>query len=86
MQIDSSNVSFPYEGILGLSPDVRDNVDDPLSLGAPVPLHLKNTGKIAEAIVAIDMYQDTTKTSTITFGGYDKLKFRNLTDTELEWF
>ena len=83
MLVDSSNVSFPYQGILGLSPNVADSVDDPLSLGAPVPLHLKNTGKIASAIVALDMYQDTTKQSTITFGAYDATKFRNLTDTNL---
>lgn len=31
---------FPYEGILGLSPDV--NGDDYLTLGVPLPMHLLN--------------------------------------------
>lgn len=77
---------FPYDGILGLSPDINDG--DYLTLGSPIPLHLKKTNKIGSAIVAIDMHQDSSLESTLTFGGYDVAKFRNKTEKpeDLKWF
>ena len=53
-----SGIIFPYDGIMGLSPDVDG--DTLISLGVPIPLHLKNTNKIASGIAAIDMYADPT--------------------------
>jgi hypothetical protein len=44
---------FPHDGILGLSPDIKG--DDYLTLGEPMPMHMKKKKKIARAIVAIDM-------------------------------
>jgi hypothetical protein len=44
---------FPHEGILGLSPDVKG--DDYLTLGVPMPVHLKKKGRIESAIIALDM-------------------------------
>lgn len=79
MLINSCNATFPYQGILGLSPNVDDG--DILTLGVPIPLHLKNSGKIQHATVSLDMWQDTSKESFITFGGYDTSRFRNKTDT-----
>jgi Eukaryotic aspartyl protease len=84
MLINNANSTFPYQGILGLSPNVDDG--DYLTLGSPIPLHLKKTGKIQNAMVALDMYQDTTIQSTIMFGGYDESKYRNKTDKSLQWF
>ena len=61
-----SGVIFPYDGILGLSPDVDG--DTLLTLGVPIPLHLKNTNKINKAIAAIDMYSDPNVQSTLVLG------------------
>lgn len=76
---------FPYDGILGLSPNVDG--DSVLSLGVPIPLHLKRTNKIARGVVGIDMRRDGVG-STITFGRIDTIRFRNKTETEatLKWF
>jgi hypothetical protein len=38
---------------LGLSPDVDDG--DILTLGVPLPVHLKKNGRIAKAVIGIDM-------------------------------
>jgi len=51
-----------------------------LTLGVPIPLHLKNTNKIASGIAAIDMYADPTIQSTLVLGAYDITKFRNKTE------
>ena len=82
---DTKNL-FPYDGVLGLSPDINDG--DYLTLGAPIPLHLKKTNKIANAIVSIDMHQDDTHQSTMTMGGFDETKFRNKSEkySDLKWF
>lgn len=50
---DAGIFRFPYDGILGLSPDVDDG--DILTLGVPLPVHLKNKGRILRAIIGIDM-------------------------------
>jgi len=84
MLVNSCNASFPYQGILGLSPNVDDG--DIITLGVPIPIHLKNSGKITNAIVSLDMWQDTSKESFMTLGGYDVTRFRNKTDTNLIWF
>ncbi len=86
MVIDSTDGLFPYEGILGLSPNIDDNKDQQFTLGTPIPLHLKTNGKIQNAIVSLDMHQDPKKESFIIFGGYDATKFRNKSDTTLQWF
>lgn len=86
MLINGANSSFPYQGIFGLSPNIDDDTQDALTLGAPVPLHLKKSGKIQNAIVSLDMWQDTTKDSFIVIGGYDVTRFRNKTDRDLKWF
>jgi hypothetical protein len=84
MLINSANSTFPYQGILGLSPNVDDG--DILTFGVPIPLHLKNSGKITSALVSLDMWQDTSKDSFIVFGGYDTTRFRNKSDSQLQWF
>lgn len=77
---------FPYEGVLGLSPDVSG--DDYLTLGVPLPIHLKQKGSIKTAIVGIDMHQNTKEQSSLTIGKIDTSKFRNKGETELtlKWF
>lgn len=84
MLINSASATFPYQGILGLSPNIDDG--DILTFGVPIPLHLKNSGKIQTALVSLDMWQDTSKDSFITFGGYDTSRFRNKSDVNLNWF
>lgn len=77
---------FPYTGILGLSPDV--NGDNYLTLGVPLPQHLKNIGKISKAYVGIDMKKDPSAQSTLTLGKFDTSKFRNKSEKfeNLKWF
>ena len=47
---------FPYDGILGLSPDVDG--DNYLTLGVPMPVHMKRKKRINRAVVSIDMKKD----------------------------
>ena len=70
--------NFPYDGVLGLSPNVDGN--SLISLGVPIPVLLKNNGKITNAIVGIDMNRDVTVPSSITLGVIDQTKFRNKTE------
>lgn len=75
---------FPYDGILGLSPDVHG--DNYLTLGVPLPIHLKNINKIEKAIVGVNMYKNSAN-ATIEFGKIDPGKLRNKTETinDLYW-
>ena len=75
---------FPYDGVLGLSPDVHG--DNYLTLGVPLPIHLKNIGKIAKAIVGVNMYRNSAN-ATMDFGKIDVNKLRNKTETIdlLDW-
>lgn len=84
--VNDRNNPFPYQGILGLSPDVDG--DDVLTLGVPLPIHLKNKGRINRAIVGIDMQKDPNVQSSLTIGKFDTTKFRNKTEREqdLVWF
>lgn len=73
--------------MLGLSPNVDG--DDVLTIGVPLPVHLKNKGKIKEALVAIDMHRENTPhQSTLTFGKIEQNKFRNTSEAveQLKWF
>lgn len=76
---------FPHDGILGLSPDVDG--DDYLTLGVPMPVHMKKKRRINKAIVAIDMKKFDNQTSTFELGKYSTGKFRFKTekDSELGW-
>lgn len=58
-----------------MSPHVEG--DTVLSLGEPLALHLKNTDRIDEAIVSIDLQRDPSIKSTIAFGFVDEAKFPN---------
>ena len=68
---------FPHDGILGLSPDVDG--DDYLTLGVPMPVHMKKKKRINRAIVAIDMKKGDDQTSTFELGkiSTDKFRFKN---------
>lgn len=84
--VDDKRNPFPYHGVLGLSPDVDG--DDVLTLGVPLPIHLKNKGRIRRAFVGIDMHKEPSKQSTLTIGKFDTSKFRNTSEKEadLVWF
>ena len=77
---------FPYDGILGFSPNVDSS--SVMSLGVPVPIHLKNTKKIKSAIVAIDISPPDGSASTIVLGDFDVTRFRNKSESiaQLKWF
>ena len=49
--------TFPFEGVLGLSPNVPDN--NYTSLGKAIPLHLKDMQMVDNAFVGINMFKDT---------------------------
>jgi len=76
---------FPHDGILGLSPDIKG--DDYLTLGEPMPVHMKKKKRINRAIVAIDMKKGDDQTSTFELGkiSTDKFRFRGEQESELGW-
>ncbi len=79
--------NFPFDGVLGLSPDISG--DDYFTVGQPLPLFLKEKGKIAQAIVGIDMHKESTaQSSSMQLGKIDENKFRNKTEKieTLKWF
>lgn len=65
--------SFPFQGILGLSPNI--NGDAYTTLGIPIPLYMKNEGDIANAFVGISM--NKSGDSSFTIGAFDETKFVN---------
>lgn len=76
---------FPFDGVLGLSPDVSG--DTYFTLGQPLPLYLKSVNKIKQAIIGIDM-QPAGSESSLTLGTVDTSLFRNKSETydSLKWF
>lgn len=60
---------FPFDGILGLSPNV--NGDQYSTLGMALPLYMEQVGKISKALVGINMFNDGTQ-STLTIGNLDQ--------------
>ena len=74
--------TFPHDGILGLSPDVDG--DDYLTLGVPMPVHMRKKRRINKAIVAIDMKKDDNKASTFELGKLSASKFRYRAEKESE--
>lgn len=60
---------FPFDGILGLSPNV--NGDQYSTLGMALPLYMEQAGKISKALVGINMFNDGTQ-STLTIGSLDQ--------------
>ena len=76
---------FPHDGILGLSPDVDG--DDYLTLGVPMPVHMKRKKRINRAIVALDMKKGDGQTSTFELGkiSTDKFRYKNEQESDLGW-
>ena len=83
--LENPERTFPHDGILGLSPDVSG--DDYLTLGRPMPLHMKAKKRIKHAIVSIDMKKFDNKTSTFELGKYSvsKFRFKGEKESELGW-
>jgi len=61
---------FPFDGILGLSPDVSVN-GSYLTMGKPMPVFLKDKKRIADPIVALDMRKGEEGGSSIQIGRFD---------------
>ena len=83
----NSSKLFPFDGVLGLSPDISGG-DNYFTLGQPIPLYLKSVNKIKQAIVGIDMHKDSTQQSSLTLGSIDTTLFRNKSEKyeDLKWF
>jgi Eukaryotic aspartyl protease len=77
--------SFPHDGILGLSPDVDG--DDYITLGVPMPVHMKRKKRINRAVVAVDMKKGDDQTSTLELGkiSYDKFRYKGEDENHLGW-
>lgn len=78
------DASFPFQGVLGLSPNV--NGDTYSTLGVALPIYMRQQGAIGNALVGIDMRKGGS--STMTLGRFDQTKFRNTTETldTIPWF
>ena len=76
--------SFPFQGVLGLSPNV--NGDTYTTLGVALPIYMHQQGAIGAAQVGIDMRKGGG--SSMTLGTFDQSKFRNTNETlaTVPWF
>lgn len=84
IDLNDPSRKFPHDGILGLSPDVDG--DDYLTLGVPMPVHMKKKKRINRAVVSIDMKKGD-EASTLELGkiSHDKFRYKAEDESQLGW-
>ncbi|TNV78468.1 hypothetical protein FGO68_gene16692 [Halteria grandinella] len=77
----NGSYKFPFDGVLGLSLNPQKTADYPPEEGTPLALAMKANGLINQAIVAVDMRNES---GSVTFGGYNESEFK-VQDGNMTW-